>query len=70
MSYSSRIWNVILNGEVQCEHNVDEHIARSIKDSLLAKGHNDVSIIRYEGKVRYMYTYKNIKLAKQQFSEE
>ncbi len=70
MDYSNRIWNVILNGEVQCEHNVDEHIARNIKDNLLAKGNNAVSVVRYEGKVRYMYTYKNIKLAKQQFSEE
>jgi hypothetical protein len=70
MDYNTRIWNVILNGELQCNNNVDEQIARNIKDSLLAKGNNVVSIVRYENKVRYIYTYKNIKLAKQQFSEE
>ena len=70
MVYSDRNWNVILNNEVQYEHNLSEDIARSIKDSLLDKGHSVVSIIRYEGKVSYKYTFKNKKLAKQNFSEE
>ena len=70
MDYSSRLWNVILNNEVQCEQNVDEHIARSIKDRLIDSGHNAVTVVRYEGKVTYKYTYKNKKLAKQASSEE
>ena len=70
MDYNTRIWNVILNNEVQCEHNVDEHIARSIKDSLLAKGNNAVTVVRYEGKVSYKYIYKNKELAKQASSDE
>lgn len=70
MDYSTRIWNVILNNELQCSSNVDEHIARSLKDNLLEKGNNAVSIVRYEGKVKYIYTFKNKKLAKANFSEE
>lgn len=60
MDYSTRIWNVILNGEEQCSNNVDEHIARSMKDNLIKKGYREVSIIRYETKVKYIYTFKNI----------
>ncbi len=43
---------------------------QSIKDRLLEEGNNAVSIIRYETKVKYVYTYKNIKLAKKSFRED
>lgn len=70
MSYDTRIWNVILNDVKQYEYNVDENIARSIKDKLLKDGHNTVSIVRYEGKVKYVYTFKNKENAKKNFKED
>lgn len=66
----SAIYNVILNGELQFNNNVEELTAKIKKDNLLKDGNREVSIIRYENNVKYVYTYRNINFYKNMKTEE
>lgn len=66
----SAIYNVILNGELQFNNNVEELTAKIKKDNLLKDGNKEVSIIKYENKVKYVYTYRNREHYKKMCKEE
>ena len=66
----SVIYNVILNGELQFNKNVEKITAVLAKDRILKEGNREVSIIRYENNVRYVYIYRNINFYKNMREED
>ena len=62
--------NVKLNGELQFKENVSKEEATALKDKLLKEGVKEVSTIRFEGRVKYIYTYRNVSFYKNLYVED
>lgn len=64
------IYNVILNGELQFNNNVEELTAKIKKDNILKDGNREVTIIKYLPKHTTQYTFRNINFYKNMRTEE
>lgn len=62
--------NVILNNELQFAENVSEVTARALKNKLMKEDNKEVSLIRFEGRVRYILTFRNPSFYKNLYVEE